>query len=305
MRIGIFFPEQSKEEGESLISELRTALSVKPHGYLMRPDWHSTDGGELEHNLSHFDLLVVLSSGGLKFSESESWIVFVLGYLMGRDLPGCFFETIPQTSGGIGTKIPHFSTLSELREFIQFERNLWIHDQRISQARQRLMDRGLGLTEENLAREVSKGHKEAVEDFLTIGFSVDSVDPQGTPILVLSTRAGFDEIVKILLEYGANVNLPSTDRGNTVLMEAALRGNTELIKIFLSRGAEINTQSKNGQTALMMAIGEGQLLSALSLIYSKADLTLTDQLGMTARKYAALFSHTQVVEAIDRILPLT
>jgi hypothetical protein len=305
MRIGIFFPEQFREEGESLINELRTALSVKPHGYLMRSDWHSTDGGELEHKLSQFDLLVILGSGGQTFSSSESWIVFVLGYLMGRQLPGCFFESTPRSLGGISTKVPYFSTISELTEFIHLERNLWIHDQRISQARQRLMDKGLGLTEENLAREVSKGHKESVEDFLTIGFSVDSLDPQGTPILVLSTRAGFDEIVTILLEHGANVNLPSTDRGNTALMEAAIRGNTELLKTLLNRGAEIDTQSKNGQTALMMAIGEGQLLAALSLIYSKADLALSDQLGMTARKYAALFSHTQVVEAIDRILPLT
>ena len=51
------------------------------------------------------------------------------------------------------------------------------------------------------------------------------------------------EIVKLLLEHGADINLPD-NYGHTALMMASLEGNTEIVRLLLDQGADVNVQDR-------------------------------------------------------------
>jgi ankyrin len=63
------------------------------------------------------------------------------------------------------------------------------------------------------------------------------------------------EVLKILLEKGADVNAFNTD-GMTALHGAAQRGSIPIIEFLLRQGAKLNVQNKRGRTPLDEAIGD-------------------------------------------------
>lgn len=67
---------------------------------------------------------------------------------------------------------------------------------------------------------------------------------------------GFVDIIKILLEYGSDVNAKD-DYENTPLHWSAYGGKSDGIKILLDHGAKINIRNKKGYTPLHLAAHEG------------------------------------------------
>jgi hypothetical protein len=81
-------------------------------------------------------------------------------------------------------------------------------------------------------------------------------------------------------------------------MDAAVAGELPLVDALLDAGAEVNLQSKNGQTALMLAVGEGQAESVRELLDRGAEIRIKDNLGMTAMKYAELFKYPAIIKML-------
>ncbi|HAZ45728.1 MAG TPA: hypothetical protein DDW76_36550 [Cyanobacteria bacterium UBA11369] len=73
-------------------------------------------------------------------------------------------------------------------------------------------------------------------------------------ILGLAAKSGRLEIVQMMLEYGADVNLPSRKPDVwTALMAAASGGNLEIVKLLVEIGANVNEIRDGGSCALMVA----------------------------------------------------
>ncbi len=70
--------------------------------------------------------------------------------------------------------------------------------------------------------------------------------------LIYASASGEIEVVKLLLEAGADVNHQSK-KGNTALMYASHNGHIEVVKLLLEAGAVADIQNNSGQTALSMA----------------------------------------------------
>jgi hypothetical protein len=71
------------------------------------------------------------------------------------------------------------------------------------------------------------------------------------------TKAETKQIVKLLLERGADVN-SGDERGNTALMEAAGKGcDRELIRMLIKAGAKINATNASGLTPFEMGMWSG------------------------------------------------
>ena len=70
--------------------------------------------------------------------------------------------------------------------------------------------------------------------------------------LVLSVIRDETEIVKLLIDNGADVNVRDDKTGWTVLMWATQRGHTDIAKQLIDNGADVNA-NYNGQTALGLA----------------------------------------------------
>jgi ankyrin repeat protein len=79
----------------------------------------------------------------------------------------------------------------------------------------------------------------------------------GASPLSEAASSGNAEVVKALLDAGADAKALSTTDGETVLMTAARAGNVEAVRLLLDRGADVNaTERYKGQTALMWAAAE-------------------------------------------------
>jgi ankyrin repeat protein len=104
------------------------------------------------------------------------------------------------------------------------------------------------------------GNIDGVRSELAKGVDVDGRDPATgqTPLMIaLQSRAANAELVKLLIEKGADVNSIKSPRpddgesGKTVLSFAAQSGNLEKIKLVLDAGADIRYQLPHGYNVLI------------------------------------------------------
>jgi len=115
------------------------------------------------------------------------------------------------------------------------------------------------------------------------------------PLLCLAARGKHRAVAELLLGRGARIDLQSEDRGYSPLMDAAQAGSADLVGLFLESGASPDLVSKDGQTALVVAVGRNDAEVARLLVSGGADPDLADKLGLTARKYAALFKNPAIL----------
>jgi ankyrin repeat protein len=134
------------------------------------------------------------------------------------------------------------------------------------------------------------GHIELVKQLLDSGLTPNDRWAGSLP-LAGAVYGGQPEIVKLLLERGANVNAVDGNaggRGETALHYAArsdAKSAAEIVALLLGSGAAVNVQDQAGNTPLMSALNHREI--ALMLLAQGADVNLRDTGGNTALMYAA------------------
>lgn len=78
------------------------------------------------------------------------------------------------------------------------------------------------------------------------------IDKEGESLLGAASRLGNIEIIKHLIENGADVNFKNKSFGFTPLIQASQFANFDGVKILLENGADVNAKSTYGSTALNM-----------------------------------------------------
>jgi hypothetical protein len=100
------------------------------------------------------------------------------------------------------------------------------------------------------------------------------------PLAVASQKGNF-EIVKFLVEHGAQIDKCDNARHKTALLHAAFKGNVEIVKYLVDKGAALNMQGVNGWTPLHDAAWVGQVEIVKYLVDHKADVRILNELGET------------------------
>jgi uncharacterized protein len=95
------------------------------------------------------------------------------------------------------------------------------------------------------------------------------------------------------------VNQIAEDRGSNALFDSALIRNREIVKALIEAGADVNIQSKDGQTALIVVVGAGDEDIVELLVKAGADSDIKDALGVSARKYATIFGNKNMLAMFD------
>ncbi|KAM9718568.1 KN motif and ankyrin repeat domain-containing protein 2-like isoform 2-T2 [Menidia menidia] len=124
-----------------------------------------------------------------------------------------------------------------------------------------------------------------------------------TAVMLASLTApegpGEMEVVRKLMELG-NVNIRSSQTGQTALHLAVRHGRVVMVRLLLSCGADANVQDSQGTTALMFASERGHThIARLLLERSQCDLTLADKRGQTALSIATKGSHTDTAALLQ------
>jgi ankyrin repeat protein len=92
-----------------------------------------------------------------------------------------------------------------------------------------------------------------------------------------ATRHGYFEIIKLLVEHGADV----TDEQTDYIVDNGGESHN-ILKYLIDNGADVNRQDKEGNTALMMAAKYNRAENAKLLLKSGADTKLKNKEGKTA-----------------------
>ncbi|KAL3417967.1 PFS domain-containing protein [Phlyctema vagabunda] len=102
--------------------------------------------------------------------------------------------------------------------------------------------------------------------------------------LSLAVETGYDAVVKLLLEKGAEVEAKDKN-GRTPLSLAVETGYDAVVKLLLEKGAEVEAKDKNGRTPLSLAV-ETEYYAVVKLLLEKgANLEARDVEGQTPLMY--------------------
>lgn len=116
------------------------------------------------------------------------------------------------------------------------------------------------------------------------------------PPLMMAALDSHEEVIRMLIHHGANVNESDSVSGATVLHYAACKSRRLVIEVLLDAGAEIERKNRHGETPLFYAargaLTPSRILSsnfgAMKLLLSRnANINAQDHLGTTVLQIAA------------------
>ena len=185
---------------------------------------------------------------------------------------------------------------------------------------------------EDFFKAVQFDNVRVVQSLLQRGFDPNTVNPDGVPALILAVREPSLKVAELLAVQPTTKAEVRNDKDESVLMLAALKGYLPLVQKLIENDADVNktgwtplhyaasgghvpvialllensayidAESPNGSTPLMMAAMYGSPEAVKHLIQAGADVTLKNQLGMTALDFAIRGQRPNAKELIETAL---
>lgn len=292
MEVSILLDPSGASKALSLLSHLSKA-GIPAFALKLKPHWEAETRQPLEFRIRKASHVLLVVSGS---SIDSTWFAFSAGWCLGNEKRLALFRTestlpIP----GYLTGFPILDSTAAAASYYETERTEWLVREARTRARSALLEIGIPFRSESLVECCRVGDVKAVKLFLQAGMIPDMRDRAGVTLLGLATRSQHPAVAELLIENGAALDIQSEDRGYSALMDAASTGSLELVEFLLKRGANPNLKSKDGQTALIIAVGRNDVALCQRLLEAGADASMTDKLGFSARRYAELFHNPEMV----------
>jgi len=141
-----------------------------------------------------------------------------------------------------------------------------------------------------------EGNIAMMELFLRYGADVNYVNAHGEQALMHAAWKGQRAAVEWLLAHGAQVNRAGDEW--SALHYAVFAGHEDLVRLLLERGADVNARAPNGSSVLMMAAREGHASLAELLLAHGADPGLRNMYGDDAMTWALRRRHAGIARTL-------
>jgi len=157
----------------------------------------------------------------------------------------------------------------------------------------------LGNDVPEMGRAAARGDVATLRRLISSGANVEDCSKDKRTPLLLAAAYGQQEAVVILSKAGANINVQ--DRGgDTALHWAARRGEAEVALFLIKHSAHIDVQNEDKETPLILAAAVGNSAIIQALIDSGANRELADEDGRTAKAWAEMNKHSDIVLQLDQ-----
>ncbi|KAK6507850.1 hypothetical protein TWF481_006272 [Arthrobotrys musiformis] len=122
---------------------------------------------------------------------------------------------------------------------------------------------------------------------------------QKTPSpLTLAAGKGYYEIVRLLVEHGADIHSTSLKNRRPLFHQAVFSGKAEMVEYLIDKGANVDVRDIDGWSPIMVAAQMGYCNIIKTLLDKGANIDSEAQSGATALFLAAQQGHTAAVELL-------
>ena len=145
---------------------------------------------------------------------------------------------------------------------------------------------------------LEKGRPEIARMLLERGADVNYTDNHGRSPLHIAERHPSIDLIRLLLNYGANIDASDTWRGETALHDASSKGHITVVKLLLEHGANVNARSKSRWTPLHSTTMMGHPKVVELVLDHGADVNAQNEDGWTALHLAAFNGHFEILAVL-------
>ncbi len=154
---------------------------------------------------------------------------------------------------------------------------------------------------EELVKAAERNDLPAVRALLSQGTDAKARNERAGRALTFALYNKNAEMVRLLVERGADVQSLDPTQGHTPLSLAAQLGQSEVVRFLLSKGARVNGTAGAGFTPLMWAANRPRNTTVVELLLAGgADVHLRNRDGETALKRAAMSSAADAAHLLLR-----
>ncbi|KAJ3641462.1 hypothetical protein Zmor_027969 [Zophobas morio] len=141
----------------------------------------------------------------------------------------------------------------------------------------------------NYASNLSTDNRNIIKLLIKKGINVNAESKNGITALQFTCLNGVYENTKMLLDFGASVNIVDKSNNNNLLHFAtASRLSTGgIIRLLIKKGIDLNAKNKNGITALQLACERGVYANAKLLLDCGASINILDKGNNNALHFAS------------------
>ncbi|MDF2478699.1 MAG: hypothetical protein K0S24_4182 [Sphingobacterium sp.] len=138
------------------------------------------------------------------------------------------------------------------------------------------------IKQDNIVEAVANGRVATVQKLLEAGADANQKGSDSKPLLLTATERKDIAMAKLLLRYGANVNLQDNSL-NSPFLYAGASGYTDLVKLYLNHHPDFKIFNRYNGTALIPACERGHVETVRLLTNTKGfPIDHINRLGWTA-----------------------